>query len=591
LGTADSEIRVTDVTWRYTGADESVLHDINLKVEKGEIVLLTGPNGAGKTTFCNLLNGLIPHFYTGDLKGEVVVDGIDTQKSFVGYLATRVGLLFQDPASQLISGSVEDEVAFGLENIALSVEEIDRRSSFALDYVGLGEYHERPPFALSGGQQQAVALACIIAMNPKIYVLDEPTSNLDPYGTLQIFELLRKIAKEEQRTFVVVEHKLEELIDIADRVIVINDGKLVANGTPREVLGDKAELLDQMGLWPPQMAVLAYRLRAQGILPEDTKHVPMTLSEGVETLSDLLDRLGVPKSIGTGSKTGGTVPKYVPPATDPILTVRNLRFTYPTGAEALRGVDLDIYDNEFIAVLGQNGSGKTTLVKHFNGLLKPTEGDIEVFGRNTRVTPTYELIEDVGYVFQNPDQQLFSKEVYEEIAFGLKNIGLSKEDIDARIMKVAGQMGIEHLLHERPYSLSKGDRQRVVISCILALDPKIIIVDEPTTGQDPKKRREIMDLMKEFHKGGKTIIVITHDMSLAAEYAERCVIMSDGKILLQGTPREVFVQADSLTKTHLNPPSMTQLFLRLSETYDVPPDILTVDEAVEYFTRVHQGGV
>ncbi len=584
METANSPIRVEEVSWRYTGTEDQVLIDVDVRVEKGEIVLLTGRNGAGKTTFCNLLNGLIPHFYVGDLKGKVIVDGIDTQESFVGYLSTRVGLLFQDPASQLISGSVEDEVAFALENIALPLEEIEARTDASLDYVRLSKFKDRPPFALSGGQQQAVALACIIALNPEIYVLDEPTSNLDPYGTLQIFELLDKIATEQKRTFVVVEHKLEELIDTADRVIVLDDGRIVANGTPRQILGEKAELLNEMGLWPPQMALLAYRLRSLGVLGSGV--VPMTLKEGIEVFSELLEKKGRKRTPDSATSTS----TYQPRSGDPLISVRDLRFTYPTGAEALKGIDLDVFDNEFLAILGQNGSGKTTLVKHFNGLLKPTEGTVIVSGKDTTTTPTYELISDVGYVFQNPDQQLFSKRVYEELAFGLANAGLSKTEIDARVKEVAAQMNIEDLIEERPYSLSKGDRQRVVISCILALDPRVIVVDEPTTGQDPQKRREIMDLMKNLHGQGKTIVVITHDMNLAAEYAERCVIMHDGKILLDGGAKDIFVETEKLAITHLKPPSITQLFLKLSEIYDVPRDILTTDEAVECLRETIGGG-
>jgi energy-coupling factor transporter ATPase len=574
----ESKITVRDVRWRYTGTEDDVLRGVSLDVDEGEIVLLTGRNGAGKTTFCNLLNGLIPHFYSGDLRGDVIVDGIDTKESFVGFLATRVGLLFQDPASQLISGSVEDEVDFALENIGLPVAEIEERTQAALEYVGLDNYKDRPPFALSGGQQQAVALACIMALNPVIYVLDEPTSNLDPYGTLQIFSLLDKLATEQRRTIVVVEHKLEELIDTADRVVVLNEGKIVTSGTPREVLGGKAELLSEMGLWPPQMALLAYRLRHLGLMKEGI--APLTLKEGIEVFSELLESNGFAKT-APGKKNESTS-QYTPRSGEPLISLRDLRFTYPTGAEAIKGVSLDIFENEFVAILGQNGSGKTTLVKHFNGLLKPTEGDVVVFGKNTRETPTYELIEHVGYVFQNPDQQLFSNKVYDELAFGLTNVGYSKEQIRKRIENVAAKMNMENLLEERPYSLSKGDRQRVVISCILALDPNVIIVDEPTTGQDPQKRREIMDLMKELHTQGKTIIVITHDMNLAAEYAERCVIMSDGKVILDGGPKDIFVQTEKLASTNLNPPSVTQLFLELSERYQVPPDILTADEAVEY---------
>jgi energy-coupling factor transport system ATP-binding protein len=590
MSEGEPQVSVKEVNWRYAGTPEQVLKNISISLEKGEILLLTGPNGAGKTTFCNLLNGLIPHFYSGKLEGEVTVAGIDTQKSYVGRLSRHVGLLFQDPASQLISGSVAEEVAFGPENIALPREKIEERIDYALGFVGLDHARDRPPFALSGGQQQALALASILSMSPDIYVLDEPTSNLDPYGTEQVFELIHKIADEENKTFVLVEHELEALIDIADRVMVLNEGEIVAMGPPREILGGKAEMLQDIGLWPPQMSLLAYRLRDKGLIGDEFGDIPMTLEEGVEYFSNILSKAGVLERSGGAPVDEVKDRESVPREGEALIRIEDVQFWYDTGTHALKGVNLEIHENEFTAILGQNGSGKTTLVKHFNGLLEPGEGAVYVRGIDTQEIPTYELVTDVGYVFQNPDQQLFSSKVSDELEFGLKNIGMKKDERKKRVQEVARRMDIEDLLEERPYSLSKGDRQRVVITSILALDPDVIIVDEPTTGQDPRRRREIMDLMKELHKEGKTIVVITHDMSLAAEYAERCVIMHDGKILLDGTPEEVFIQTDQLATTHLTPPAMTQLFIRLSEKFEVPPDILTIDRAVNLMEELLKEG-
>ncbi|MGV9169833.1 MAG: energy-coupling factor transporter ATPase, partial [Promethearchaeia archaeon] len=436
------------------------------------------------------------------------------------------------------------------------------------------------------GQQQALALASILSMSPDIYVLDEPTSNLDPFGTRQVFELIHKIANEENRTFVLVEHDLESLIDIADRVMVLNAGEIVALGTPREILGGKAKFLRDIGLWPPQMSLLAYKLIESGLVDESSGEIPLTLDEGVEYFSRVLS------SSGVSTRSGGKPIKEIKEREElsqedePLIRVEDVQFWYDTGTHALKGVSLEIFEGEFTAILGQNGSGKTTLVKHFNGLLEPGEGTVYVRGVDTKEIPTYELVTDVGYVFQNPDQQLFSRSVAEELEFGLKNIGMKKEERKKRVEETAARMNIENLLEERPYSLSKGDRQRVVITSILALDPSVIIVDEPTTGQDPRRRREIMDLMKELYREGKTIVVITHDMALAAEYAERCVVMHDGKILLDGTPEEIFIQTDKLEITHLSPPAITQLFLKLSEDFEVPPDILTIDQAVGYMGNV-----
>jgi len=568
-------ISCRDLRYTYPGTTQPALNGINLEVERGEIVLITGATGAGKTTLCSTFNGLIPHFYGGRIEGQVKVLGLDVKDTSAGYLSTKVGMLFQDPSSQLISATVEDEVAFGPENLGIPVEEIDKRTNSVLAYMELSELRDRPPFALSGGQQQAVGLASVIAMKPEILVLDEPTSNLDPIGTLNIFALLRKISREEENTIIIVEHKLQELVDIADRIVVIEGGKIALEGPPREILAEEAVLLHERGLQPPQVSLLAHRLRAAGIPIE---RIPLNVRESLEVLSKPLQAL---RGASTASPDGGSQPRRV--TGEPIIEVENVSFQYPTGVLAVRDVSVKFYKEDFVGIIGQNGSGKTTLVKLLNGLLKPTKGNVKVFGLNSRESPIHDLIRHVGYVFQDPDSQLFSKTVYQELSFGLKNLRVPREQWESRINSVAKMLLIDSLLKEAPYSLSRGDRQRVAIASVLVMDPQVVVVDEPTTGQDPRKRREIMELMKVLHeKHGKTIIFITHDMDLVAEYAKRCIVMKDGRIVLDGVPHEVFLHYDELEGTHLKPPMITLLFKELATRYNVRRDILTVDEALDY---------
>jgi energy-coupling factor transporter ATPase len=563
-----------NVTYTYPAAATPALSDISLSVQEGEIILVTGPTGSGKTTLCSCVNGFVPHFFGGELKGRILVKGQDTRDTTVGVLSSRVGLLFQDPFSQLVSATVEDEVAFGPENLGLPVEEISNRVDESLRYVRLDKYRNNPPSVLSGGQQQACALAAIIAMKPDVYVLDEPTSNLDPIGTSMIFNLIKELAEKEKKTIIIVEHKLAQLVDVVHRVIVLKDGRVAVSGRPREILGERAEYLDTLGLHPPRLSLLAQKLQSYG-LKIDT--VPVTLDESYEVLSRALKR----ESTGASSTYSQLSPSPEASATgDAIIQVRGLTYQYPTGTVALKGVSLDIHEGDFIAIIGQNGSGKTTLAKHFNGLLKPTSGSVTVFGLDVATTPSYSLVARVGYVFQNPNHQLFSTKVSDELAFGCRNMGFSPEITKQRIQETASLLEIEKYLSERPYSLGQGEKQRVAIAAILAMNPDVLVIDEPTTGQDPRRSREIMDLMKKLHSAGKTIVIITHDMDLVCEYAERVIVMNDGRILTEGSPREVFAKADILREAFLAQPVVMELFNRLRKDFPLPESVLTVDEAV-----------
>ena len=564
-----------NVNYTYTGSAKPALKNINLKISKGERVMVTGPSGAGKTTLCRCLNGLIPHYFRGKLEGKVAIDSVDTRSTTISSLSHSVGLLFQDPSSQLVCPTVIDEVAFGPENYGVPPAEIRTRAEECLKSVRLGGYEERNPHSLSGGEQQACALAAIMAMRPEIYVLDEPTSNLDPIGSSQILNLLAGMSEEGKATMVVVEHKMEELFPVVDRLIVMNEGEIVLEGSPRDLL-ENVDAMQKMGLKPPQVALLAAKLKGRdpSIVP------PMTLQEAVQTYSKLLK---------SGKRAPERKPSQPVDRGEKIIEARDLWHIYPNGTVALKGVDLDIYAGEFVAVIGQNGSGKTTLVKHFNGLLRATKGNVTVFGIKAAKASISELSKRVGYCFQNPDHQICCESVQKELEFGPTNLTVPIEEIKRRVSEVAEAVGLEPVLSENPFSLSKGERQRVAVASLLTMKPEVLVVDEPTTGQDYRMSREMMDFYKKLNvEEGKTIVVITHDMNIAAEYAHRVVVLREGRILVDGPTREIFTKTDLLETTYLNPPQITRLGQMLSE-YGFPRDILTVDEMYEVMSELLRG--
>jgi energy-coupling factor transport system ATP-binding protein len=560
----DYVIEVDNLTYRYPDTEKPALKNIDFRVRKGEFILIAGPTGAGKTTLCLALTGLIPHSLGGDMEGKILIKGTDTRTVSVARLAGTIGLVLQDPESQFIAGDVKHDIAFGLENMCLSREEMIERVNWAIKTVRLNDLEDRWSFQLSGGQKQRVGIGAILALKPEILVLDEPTTELDPIGKFEVISTIKKLKDEYKATIILVTHEMENVADVADRILVLYEGNLAEIGKPKDMLS-KVESMKKLGIRPPQVAELGAVLRGKKLIRE----IPISFTEAVNTFKKILPGKTEFKAI---SKTEESKEK-------PIIKVKKVWFQYPEPPVlALKNVDLEIRAGEFVGIVGQNGSGKTTLVKHFNGLLKPSAGQVLIDGTDTRDVSIQTLCRKVGYVFQNPDHQIFLNTVRDEIAFGPTNLGLSKDEVQKRVDDMLKKMKLTDVASNNPLLLSKGERQKIAVASVLSMKPEVLIVDEPTTGHDFLTIRDAVAQFKRLNEEEKkTIIIISHNMGLVAEVAKRVVVMAEGKVLLDAPPKEVFSQPELLTKAFLEPPQITRLAQAFKER-GFPDDVLTVDE-------------
>jgi len=562
-------VSVSNLSFKYKGSDREALRNISFEVHRGETFVIMGPNGAGKTTLCYILSGVIPNMYGGVRRGRVNVLGFDPWDQPIYETAKYVGILLQDPESQLIMPSVFAELAFGPANLGVPKDEILKRIKRVLEIVGLEGYDERHPRELSGGQKQRVALGAVLTMMPDLLVLDEPTSQLDPIGTTEVFEAIKRL-KEMGITMIITSHKTEEIAYIADRVLLLYDGEVKAIGRPEDVLSN-VDLLEEIGVKPPAVASYFRKINIG-----DSTKPPIFLEDAVKLAKKMIqEKKLVVKNV---EFRNGEVERK-----EPIIEVKNVTFIYPTEPPvvALKNINLTIYEGEFVGIIGQNGSGKTTLAKNIVGLLKPTKGKVLFRGEDVSKYTVGELAKRIGFVLQNPDYQLFTLSCEEEIKFGLKNIGLPEEEIEARIEEALKLVGLEHLREKYPFALSFGDRRKLAVATVIAMRPEVIILDEPTTAQDYRGRYLLADLAEKIRrKYGTTIIMITHDMDLVAKYAERLIVMANGDILADGPTRKVFQMRDVLEKAFIKPPQITRFAQSLVED-GVNPEVLTVEEMLE----------
>ncbi|MEM2083705.1 MAG: energy-coupling factor transporter ATPase [Nitrososphaerota archaeon] len=540
-----SIINIENFYWKYLGSKDYALKNINLKIEKGEFIGLMGPTGAGKSTLCLAISGLIPWVLPGEIKGDIIINGMNTRKYSMKDITEKVGIVFQDPEIQFIMMSVVDEIAIGLERMNLPRSEMIKRVDWALDIVNMQEYKDVSPEELSGGQKQRVAIATMLAKQPEILILDEPTSDLDPKGKMEVFSVISNLRKEFDTTIIMATHESEKILKFADRIIVLNKGSKIFEDSPEKIFS-RIDELKNIGIRPPQIIEVCNKLGCGTIL-------------AIEEAKEILNK----KFNLESRKYYQKIDFLKSNDRKPVIEVQNVSYIYPNGFKALENINLTIYEKDYIAIIGQNGSGKTTLAKHFNGILKPTNGKVLVYGMDTRKTSISEIAKKVGYCFQNPDHQIFSNTVEEEIAFGLKQIGLSKKEIDKKVSEILKIMGLEEYRYEDPSFLGKGQRQRLAVASILALEPKVLVIDEPTTGQDYAMIKDLMNLLTHLNNIGNTIIIITHDMEIAAEYAKRIIIMRNGRIIADDSPLRIFSNLELLSENDLEAPQITQLSIKL----------------------------
>lgn len=529
-------IRARDLRYRYgSSAPGWVLDGIDIEVYRGEYLLLAGASGSGKSTLCRLLNGLIPHFYEGEFRGEVTVAGLNTRDHPVADLFAHVGMVFQSPGVQLFNTTVARELAFGLESLGLPRDEIARRVDGAAETVGIAHLLARNPQEVSGGEQQLVAIAAALALRPELIVLDEPYASLDPANTRRVRDALHEI-HQQGTTIVVAEHRLEHVVPDAQRMIVLDAGQIVCDGPPRSVL---AEDLAPFGLNPPSVV----RVAAAAGLSE----IPLTVDELLDAIepahaSQIVHELREP---GAPRATGG----------QPHLGAEGIWFSFD-GTPVLRGVSLSLQPGECLALVGGNGSGKTTLIKHFNGLHRPDEGRVLVLGRDTRRARTSELAHDVGLAFQDADSQFFKFQVRDEIEVGPRALGRYDADWLDELLAL---FGLEPLLDRSPYRLSAGEKKRVAFASALAAQPEILVLDEPTTGQDWRFRQALGRLLGELTARGQTVVIVTHDLEFAEEHACRWVLLAEGKVLANGAPQAVMGETLAMERAGLEPTQAYQI--------------------------------
>ena len=565
-----SVISINELKFRYRGVREPALKDLSFQVNEGDFLVVMGHSGAGKSTLMSCLNGLIPHFHRGSFEGEVLVQGEDTQEASVAQLSEQVGMVFQDFEAQLFSTNVELEVAFGPENFTVPHAEIERRIEENLRLVGLAELRDRSPSTLSGGQKQKLAIASVLAMQTPILVLDEPTTDLDPLSKAGVFEIAKELRARGDLTLVVVEQETEEALH-ADRILLLSEGKIVRLGPAAEVLRE-VELMRETGVMP--LGVPRY-FKALGISP-----LPLTIEAGVRRFQEEGLSFSDERYAQLVSQDEARLAARGPV----LIRSRGLEHTYSGSVRALKGVDLEIHQGEVVAIVGQNGSGKTTLVKHFNGLLLPTAGEIEVGGKSTTEQGVFQLGKKVGYVFQNPDHQIFSETVFDEVSYSLRLRELDDETIAERVAEALAAVGLSGTEEEDPFSMTKSGRQRVAVASVLAIKPDVLILDEPTTGLDHLEQRSMMELVSRLNEAGSTIIFVTHHMWVVAEYAHSVYVMKEGEVILQGTAREVFAHGEELAEAYLRPPQDVGLSNRLGKT------LLSLEELVYCTTGMTGGG-
>lgn len=567
-----------DVTFTYD-RQRLALDGVSLSVPRGSLTCVLGGNGSGKSTLAKHLDALlVPD------SGSVTVDGLDTSDpEYVYDVRSRVGMVFQNPDDQLVATLVEDDVAFGPENLGVPTEELGARVRRSLVQVGLTGFERHETNALSGGQKQRVAIAGALAMEPEVLVLDEASAMLDPRGRDGLMKVVREL-NERGMTVVMVTHIMAEAAE-ADYVVVLDAGRIRMEGTPQEVL-TRADELDELGLEVPPACRLALALREEGVRGVEPRVREHELMEELATRAARSGTGTAGHDIAAGRESAGSTAGPADPSSA-LISFDHVWFSYkppkehgrllrgrlsrrgraawgndPDAVWALSDVSLEVRRGEFLGIAGHTGSGKSTLVQQMNGLAHPTRGTVRAFGEDlARKGASAGVVARVGVVFQYPERQLFAQTVFDDVAFGPRNLGCDETEVARRVERSLRQVGLDPAVarEKGPFELSGGQQRRVAFAGVLAMEPEVLVLDEPAAGLDPASRRSFLSLIARLHEEGLTVVMVSHDMDDLASLCSRLVIMNEGSVALEGTPNEVFLKGSDLRRIGLGVPSAQRM--------------------------------
>ena len=540
-------IEFKDFSFQYRVQAKPTLNNINLTIYECEKVLIVGPSGSGKSTISNCINGLVPFLYEGDISGSLKINGKETRDMSIAEISNSVGTVLQDPDSQFIGLTVAEDIAFKLENNCVDVDIMKEKVTIVSKIVGIDTHLDSSPQRLSGGQKQRVSLAGVMVDEVNILLFDEPLASLDPATGKNAIDLIDKIKNDSNKTIVIIEHRLEDVLyRNVDRVIVVNNGEIVKDTTPGELLA--TEILKKCGIREP---LYITALKYAGCKLDEDMNLENIDEINLNSLSGALK-----------SWADGVVNEEVKEFVTPLLELKNVNFEYSKNKKVLKDVSFKINKGEMVSIVGRNGAGKSTISRLICGFYRPTSGEILFEGNNLKSSTIKERAEKIGLVMQNPNQMISKTMIFDEVALGLQIRGISEDETKRRVYEALQICGLYEFRNWPISALSFGQKKRVTIASILVLNPELIILDEPTAGQDFKHYTEIMEFLKELNKKGVTIVMITHDMHLMLEYTDRSIVLSDGEKIAEDKAFRILTDNEVIERANLKETSLYQLALK-----------------------------
>ena len=558
-------MEIKHLTFAYPGAEKSTLNDVNLEIEKGDFVAIVGNNGCGKSTLCKTMNGLIPHFITGTYSGSVAADGIKVQESDIGTLARKVGYVYQDFENQIVRPTVLDDASYACMNYAMP--DYKERGRKALERCGLEGREQEYIWQLSGGQTHLLALAGVVSMEPEVLILDEPIAQLDPHHADLIYKILRELNQKYGKTIIVIEHHTEYIAEYCKHVILMKDGHVEWTKTAKEAL-DCVEELQSCNIFPPQVTLAAYEMVKKQVIPKPDM-LPSSMEDGIRLLGGLVCQR-------SGDREGAVISE-----TEAMVQFRDVSVSYRAvkgkAAQVFGGLNLEIHRGEKIALIGSNGAGKSTMMKMMTGLIKPAKGEVLLKGKSIKDTKPEQLSRYVSLVYQNPEDMFIKDSIESDVAFAMKV--RNDSDWGERTKALLERFRLTVFKDRDGRLLSGGQMRRASLAIGIALNPEILLLDEPTANLDIATRKEIMRTLNDIKDITETVMIATHDMQLVCEWAERIIVLCQGQVIADGTRDEIFGDPEVVRRSGIRPPEI----FTLGQEIQADAFCYTVDEFVQEF--------